>query len=230
MADNWEDDDWENAEIKLPSANQPTAATSSLAADVDMSKFADEERMLREAQREEPKHAKVESQPKKKEEKKYLKEVGPIDKPLDDPIAEKMRQQRLVEESDFLAAKDLFGGAGDELNLDRFLPKTMKEFEQFAAAIVNKYVTVHKDSKNYKGFIKALFKNTCASLSSSDIKDVETSVAGARTEKVKAEQAEAAASRNKNKKNINVGKAGDLTGGLDDYIYDDAGDADDDFM
>eukprot|EP00983_Pelagomonas_calceolata_P077855 1154044-Pelagomonas_calceolata.AAC.3 len=35
------------------------------------------------------------------------------------------------------------------------------------------------------------------------------------------------ASRNKNKKNINVGKAGDLTGGLDDYIYDDAGDADD---
>eukprot|EP00983_Pelagomonas_calceolata_P060969 1146609-Pelagomonas_calceolata.AAC.2 len=107
---------WENAEIKLPSANQPTAATSSLAADVDMSKFADEERMLREAQREEPKHAKVESQclplpclqltscsasvccmqPKKKEEKKYLKEVGPIDKPLDDPIAEKMRQQRWV--------------------------------------------------------------------------------------------------------------------------------------
>eukprot|EP00983_Pelagomonas_calceolata_P077854 1154044-Pelagomonas_calceolata.AAC.2 len=35
-------------------------------------------------------------------------------------------------------------------------------------------------------------QNTCASLSSSDIKDVETSVAGARTEKVKAEQAEAA--------------------------------------
>jgi len=36
-----------------------------------------------------------------------------------------------------------------------------------------------------------------------------------------------AASKNKSKKNINVGRAGDLAGGLDDYIYDDAGDADD---
>lgn len=35
-------------------------------------------------------------------------------------------------------------------------------------------------------------QTVCASLSSQDIKDVETSVAGARIEKVKAEQAEAA--------------------------------------
>jgi len=51
----------ESAEIKLPAAKQP-AGSSSLAADVDMSKFADEERMLQEAQREDPKHVKVESQ------------------------------------------------------------------------------------------------------------------------------------------------------------------------
>lgn len=36
-----------------------------------------------------------------------------------------------------------------------------------------------------------------------------------------------ASNKAKSKKNINVGRAGDLAGGLDDYIYDDAGDADD---
>lgn len=65
---------------------------------------------------------------------------------------------RLEEQSDYVAAKELFGGAGDDMDLEKFLPKQMKEFEQFASGIVGKYVTVHKDSKNYKGFIKALFK------------------------------------------------------------------------
>jgi hypothetical protein len=41
----------------------------------------------------------------------------------------------------------------------------MKDFEQFAAAIVSKHVAVHKDSKNYKGFIKALFKVSSSSQS-----------------------------------------------------------------
>lgn len=37
-------------------------------------------------------------QPKKKEEKKWMKgEPDPDDVPLDDPLAEKMRQQRSVE-------------------------------------------------------------------------------------------------------------------------------------
>jgi hypothetical protein len=42
-------------------------------------------------------------QPKKKEEKKYLRDddnaVNPDDVPLDDPIAEKLRQQRCVHRS-----------------------------------------------------------------------------------------------------------------------------------
>lgn len=65
---------------------------------------------------------------------------------------------RLEEQSDFVAAKDLFGGAGSDMDLEKFLPRTLKDFEQFAAGIVGKYVVPHKDSKNYKGFIKALFK------------------------------------------------------------------------
>ena len=73
------------------------------------------------------------SQPKKQQEvKKYLQKetvVDPDDMPLDDPLAEKLRQQRLVEQADFVAAKELFGGGGDigGLNLDTFLPKSVKE-------------------------------------------------------------------------------------------------------
>ena len=36
-------------------------------------------------------------QPKKKEEKKYMKEKVEVDVPLDDPIAEKLRQQRCAD-------------------------------------------------------------------------------------------------------------------------------------
>lgn len=53
-------------------------------------------------------------QPKKVEGKKYDESRGmstSVDEgPLDDPIAEKLRQQRLVEEADFKAALELFGG------------------------------------------------------------------------------------------------------------------------
>ncbi len=45
-----------------------------------------------------------------------------------------------------------------QVNLDVFLPKSLKEFEDFAAAIVSQYVVVHKDNKNYKAFLKALIK------------------------------------------------------------------------
>jgi hypothetical protein len=120
MPENWDEDDWEKDDFQPV---LPAKPASSLAADVDQAKFADEERMLAEAQRERE-HARVESQvsakfasvqgsatplpkplyacqltppssqPKKKEEKKYLKEAGPVDKPLDDPVEEKLRRQR----------------------------------------------------------------------------------------------------------------------------------------
>lgn len=49
----------------------------------------------------------------KKVESKYDERRGmnstADDGPLDDPIAEKLRQQRLVEESDFKATMELFG-------------------------------------------------------------------------------------------------------------------------
>lgn len=44
---------------------------------------------------------------------------GPVDdgSPLDDPIAEKLRKQRLVEEADFKATMELFGTTGASSSL-----------------------------------------------------------------------------------------------------------------
>jgi len=226
MADDWED--WEEQEIKLPA--KPVEAEkplNPLLAGLDLSKFADEDA---EIEKEEKKHAVPTSQPKKKEEKKYLKESVAVDVPLDDPAAEKARRQRLQEEQDLAAARDLFDGAGEKVNLDALLPKTVKDFEEFAGHLASRYITVHKESKNYKAFLKALVKLAVAPLTSTDTKEIEQSLGATRAEKHKAEQAELAAKKN-TKKNINLGKGGDLSAGLDDYIYDDAGQGDDfDFM
>lgn len=221
MADDWEAEDWdakEDFKPVLPGANAVKPA------DAEASKFADEDADLVD----EKTHVVPASQPKKKEEKKYMKATGPVDMPLDDPAAEKLRRQRLEEQSDMAAAKDLFGEE-HQVNLDLYLPKTVKEFEDFAAALAGKYITSYKDSKHYKVFLKALFKNAVAPLTSVETKDVETSLAGLRVEKNKAEVAEAAAKKGV-KKSLNLGK-GSGSAGLDDYIYDDAGAGDDfDFM
>lgn len=117
-------------------------------------------------------------QPKKKEEKKWMKAEVEEDTPLDDPLAEKLRRQRqahgrpsnqgnlglqhamsnhandalpcrLVEQADLAAAKELFGDTPG-INLDLYLPKSVKDFEEYATAIVNKYVACHKDNRNFK--------------------------------------------------------------------------------
>ncbi len=57
---------------------------------------------------------------------------------------------RLIEEADLKAAKELFGGADAGVDLDGFLPKSVKDFEDYAQTLASRYVLTHKDSKNYK--------------------------------------------------------------------------------
>ncbi|KAK1285314.1 hypothetical protein QJS10_CPB20g01064 [Acorus calamus] len=40
------------------------------------------------------------------------------------PLAEKLRQQRLVEEADYKSTTELFVKKGDEKTLDNFIPKS----------------------------------------------------------------------------------------------------------
>ena len=78
--------------------------------------------------------------------------------------------------------------------------------------------------------IKALIKQACQPLSASDSKEVESFVGNVRVEKTKEEQAAAAArAKSVPRKQLNTGGKS-KSAGLDEYIYDDAGDGDDDFM
>lgn len=181
------------------------------------------------------------------------------DTPLDDPAAERLRRQRLVEEADLRAAQELFGGGasgpagpssgggagGSEMaQLTRrlegiVLPKALKDYEEIAQLTAKRFVLPHSSAKHYKALVKALLRAVCEPLSSEDSKEIETAASAVRADKVKAEKAAAAARVAKGRRTVNAGSAGGAGGGgaggksagLDEYVYDDAGDGDDfDFM
>ncbi|KAI5445123.1 hypothetical protein KIW84_013395, partial [Lathyrus oleraceus] len=80
----------------------------------------------------------TEKAPKKSSEKatdKKGKKVEPVKEEPLDPLAEKLRQQRLVEEADYKSTKELFGGANDEKNIDTFIPKSEGDFLEYAELI-----------------------------------------------------------------------------------------------
>ena len=75
-----------------------------------------------------PSPAKAPEKPSKKagskEPAKKGKEVEPANETPLDPVAEKLRQQRLVEEADYKSTTELFAKKGDDKTLDNFIPKS----------------------------------------------------------------------------------------------------------
>lgn len=232
MADDWED--WENDDyqpvvaVKQPATKEfETAGQALLASAVepDQAKFQAEDAELEE----EEKHVVQKSQPKKEKKTDKYKEStkGAVvdDGPLDDPVAEKLRQQRLVEESDFSSTRDLFGDVPTK-TLESLLPKSLKDFEEYAELLCQKYLLPHQQNKNYKALLKAVVKTALGPLTSQEVKDIETSAAGVRSDKFKAEQA---AKKGTKKATLNVGRGGG-SAGLDDLVYDEPLDDEYDFM
>ncbi|KDD75338.1 translation initiation factor 3 eIF3 [Helicosporidium sp. ATCC 50920] len=215
MGDSWEDWD-DEAPVVIPGASQP---------DVN-AKFADEEDVEERKWESGPK-----TQPKPKTSK-YDESRGlpasSSDVPLEDEAAERLRRQRLVEEADYAHTMDLFKGS--ERELEGFLPKGAKDFEEYAALVANKYLLAHAGSSHYKLLVKHLLRHALRPMSAQEVKDVESSVAGLRSEKLKEEKAAAAKNKPGKKVTLNVGRGGG-SAGLDDYVFDGIGIDDDyDFM
>ena len=103
---------------------------------------------------------------------------------------------RLQEQSDLNAAKDLFGG-GPEIDLETFAPKSVKDFEELARAVVAKYIQPHEKSAHFKALLKALLKCLLATSDVQTVKDLESCLAGIRSDKLKEEKAAAAAKKGK---------------------------------
>jgi hypothetical protein len=92
---------------------------------------------------------------------------------------------RLVEQADYESARELFGGVSTLKPLESYLPKTLKEFEDFANELVSRHVVGHWEAKHYKAFVKALVKAAVEPLGPEEVKDLETCMAGVRSDKAK---------------------------------------------
>ncbi|KAK3218522.1 hypothetical protein Dsin_012492 [Dipteronia sinensis] len=159
--------------------------------------------------------------PAKKEKPVEVAKEEPLD-----PVAEKLRQQRLVEEADYKSTKELFGKSGDEKTLDNFIPKSESDFLEYAELISHK-LRPYEKSFHYISLLKAVMRLSMTSLKAADAKDVASSITAIANEKLKAEK-EAAAGKKKTggkKKQLHVDKPDDdmVVGGqydaLDDYDF-----------
>ncbi|KAJ6844769.1 eukaryotic translation initiation factor 3 subunit J-like isoform X1 [Iris pallida] len=147
------------------------------------------------------------------------------DEVLSDPLAEKLRQQRLVEEADYKSTTDLFAKKGDEKSLDNFIPKSEGDFMEYAELLSYK-IRPYEKSFHYINLLKAVMRLSMSSLKAADAKDIASSVTAIANEKLKAEK-EANAGKKKQgakKKQLHVDKPDDDIGtGLydvaDDYDF-----------
>ena len=215
----WDDDDFEVPDLTKATLNATTRVVEDKFADEDAESAA--ERAAREAKERETAAARAKTAARKKVSE-IKTSVVYDDEALDDPVAEKARRQKLVEEADLRAARELFGGE-EELKLDEFVPKGKGDFEKLGSAIAHKYLAKHGETAHYVEALKALLRVALRDASAADVKEVEVAVVAARTDKVKKEKADAeaakkAAANSKKGKFLNAGaKGGDS--GLDDYKY-----------
>ena len=244
MADDWED--WED-EAALPTL-PGTAGAAKLAAlrEPDAAKFADEDEggdddhpadWEKDAAAGRARAAAAARAPEKN---KYAAKDAAADAAARadaaaaaaaDPATEKARRQAAVEAADLAAAFELFGTEGGAGGGAPVVPTSAKEAESYGSALAARYVAVPlASSYHLKTVVKAFLRTALADVDAATAKEVESTAAGVRADKVKAEAAaKAAAAKAGKKKSLNVGRSGG-SAGLDDFRDDlVGGGADDDY-
>jgi len=174
--------------------------------------------------------------PKAEKKNKVAQNPPEVQEPLD-PVAEKLRQQKLVEESDYQNAKDMFGGVGDKrsqkdeenLDINTFQPSSEAEFERFAVAITKRLSTL-ESSGLYISFLKSLIRQLCTPLTRvEDCKEISAVLNVIVNDKLKAEK-----EKTKPKKKGGGATSGKKPNVKDAFDYDgdafEGGGDDDDFM
>jgi len=225
--------DWEDEEFEpLPSLKkeQPKAMWDDEdAEDEDVKESWEDEEEPKQAPKQDPNGKKTVAKPAakaagNKEKQPEAKVTQIADEVLADPVAEKLRQQRLVEEADYKATAELFAMKGDEKSLDNYIPKSESDFLEYAELLYHK-IRPYEKSFHYIGLLKAVIRHSMTSLKAADVKDISSSVAAIANEKLKAEK-EANAGKKKQggkKKQLQVDKPDDdiATGHYDDVDDDD---------
>ncbi|KAF9602529.1 hypothetical protein IFM89_029828 [Coptis chinensis] len=135
----------------------------------------------------------------------------------ENPLAEKLRQQRLVEEADYKLTTELFGNTDDEKSLDNFIPKSESDFSEYAQLISHKVLPFEKSS-HYVELVKDVMRLLLTPMKAEDAKEVASSITEIVKEKLKAKE-EANAGINKT-----AAKKPELHNVVGDYDSQDADD------
>ncbi|XP_015773075.1 PREDICTED: eukaryotic translation initiation factor 3 subunit J-like [Acropora digitifera] len=140
------------------------------------------------------------------EQEKQLQKEEEV-KPLteEEQLAEKLKRQKLVEESDLELAKQAFGvqDVSESKSIDGMNPSTKEDFEELSKLIVGK-LSNYQSSAEYVPFLETLFRDLCVSLDAEEIKRLGSAINILSTEKLKATQ--------KTKKSKKAGKKVTLAG------------------
>ncbi|KAL9257959.1 Eukaryotic translation initiation factor 3 subunit J-like protein [Drosera capensis] len=136
-----------------------------------------------------------------------------------DPVAEKLRQQRLVEEADYRSTAELFSKKGDDKTLENFIPKSESDFLEYAELVSHK-LRPYEKSYHYIALLKNVMRLSMTALKAADAKEIASSVQAIANEKLKAEK-EANVGKKKTgakKKQLHVDRADDdiVVSALDD--------------
>lgn len=222
MEDDWEAEDFVPVPPVIAKEKPKGSWDDEDASDEDVKEsWEDEEATL---------ETKLASKPEPKPEKKKatesnVKTANVQDGKLPDPVAEKLRQQRLVEEADYQSTTELFGNSNGDKSLDSFIPKSEEDFMEYAELVAHKLRPFDK-SFHYVTLLKAVMRHAMTTLKAADAKDVASSVTVIANEKIKAEK-EANAGKKKSgtkKKQLHVDRPDDdaLVGtyaDIDDYDF-----------
>ncbi|KAJ4840893.1 hypothetical protein Tsubulata_010397 [Turnera subulata] len=223
-------EDWEDEEVPpLPVKEQPKSKWDDEDVDENDVKESweddDEPAPVPAAKAPEKAPEKASKKPAVKPTEKKGKTVAETKQEPLDPVAEKLRQQRLVEEADYKSTAELFAKKADDKTLDNFIPKSESDFLEYAELVSHK-LRPYEKSFHYINLLKAVMRLSMTSMKAADAKDVASSVTAIANEKLKAEkEANAGKKKGGKKKQLHVEKGDDdlvLEGtydALDDYDF-----------
>uniref|UniRef100_A0A8D8RPD0 Eukaryotic translation initiation factor 3 subunit J n=1 Tax=Cacopsylla melanoneura TaxID=428564 RepID=A0A8D8RPD0_9HEMI len=169
VKDSWDADDAEEEEKKPVEPTKPGAKKP---------KNKLEEKI---AEREAKAKLERELLQKRLTENPITKEMTPEEK-----LAEKLRRQKLVEDSDLENTKELLG-VTDISSIDAMDPETKSEFEKFESTL-SKKITFYAKSEHFASLVEDLTRNLCVHLPSADIRKIKMGLDNMYIEKSKMEK------------------------------------------
>ncbi|XP_053348217.1 eukaryotic translation initiation factor 3 subunit J-B [Clarias gariepinus] len=149
------------------------------------------------------KEKEIEKEKKQEELRKRLQETEASSQlTAEEEAAEKLRLQKLQEESDLALAQEAFGIDASTTNsasgIEAMCPSTKEDFVVFEKLLKDK-ITPFEKSVHYSSFLESLFRELCISLELDDLKKINNSLTVLLSEKQKQEKEKAKGTKKKKK-------------------------------